>query len=129
MAEGWCRALRGDEYEAYSAGIEPLGVNASAARVMQEVGVDISKQESKTIAELGPITFDRVVTVCGNADERCPRFAGGTEVVHVPFDDPPKLAAGASSEEEALQHYRRVRDEIREYVASLPVPDSPDTTN
>jgi arsenate reductase len=116
MAEGWARHLRGDEIEAYSAGTEKRGLNPLAVQVMRESGVDISRQYSKAVAELPPVTFDLVVTVCGDADERCPIFPCATRVIHVPFDDPPRLAAGAKSEEEGLGHYRRVRDEIRGWV-------------
>ena len=120
MAEGWTRTLRADSVEPYSAGIEKHGLNANAVRVMQEAGVDISGQCSTTVDELGPIEFDVVVTVCGHADENCPTFAGAPRVVHVGFDDPPRLVQTAASEEEGLDHYRRVRDEIREYVTTLP---------
>ena len=120
MAEGWARALKGDVIEAHSAGTEPKGLNRRAVEVMREAGVDISRHESKAVDELAPLEFDVVVTVCGHADENCPRFAGQTRVVHVPFDDPPKLTEGFESEEETLAVYRRVRDEIREFVARLP---------
>lgn len=120
MAEGWARTLKGEVLECHSAGIEAHGLNPHAVAVMQEAGVDISGQSSQTVADLGPIELDVVVTVCGHADEHCPAFAGGSRVVHVGFDDPPKLAAAAATEEEALGHYRRVRDEIRAFVQTLP---------
>ena len=120
MAEGWARHLRGDLIEPYSAGIETHGLNPNAVQVMAEAGVDISKHRSKSVGDLQNLEFDCVVTVCGNAQETCPVFPGRTKVVHVGFDDPPRLAANAESEEEALQHYRRVRDEIRDFVAKLP---------
>jgi arsenate reductase (thioredoxin) len=120
MAEGWARALRGDSLEPFSAGIEKHGLNSHAVTVMREAGVDISSQRSKTVDELPAVDFDIVVTVCDNAAAKCPTFPAATHVVHVPFDDPPKLAADAASEEETLGHYRRVRDEIREFVAGLP---------
>lgn len=120
MAEGWCRALQENAFDAYSAGIETHGLNPHAVQVMGEAGVDISEQTSTTVEDLGPIDFDTVITVCGHADEHCPTFTGATRVVHVPFDDPPKLATSAATEEEALDHYRRVRDEIRQFVAGLP---------
>ena len=120
MAEGWARALRGDVIEAYSAGIEKHGLNPYAVRAMQEAGIDISQQQSQNVADLGPVVFDVVVTVCGHADEHCPRFAGDARVVHVPFDDPPKLAAEVEGEEQKLAPYRRVRDEIRAFVEELP---------
>ena len=120
MAEGWTRALRSDCVEPYSAGIEPHALDPRAVRVMAEVGVDISGQRSKHVDELRGIEFDRVVTVCGHAHEHCPVFPGKTRVIHVGFDDPPRLAAGAKTEEERLRHYRRVRHEIRGFVEGLP---------
>ena len=91
-----------------------------AVKVMAEAGVDISKHWSKHLDELRNVEFDHVITVCGNAHESCPVFPGKTRVTHVGFDDPPRLAEGALTEEEALQHYRRVRDEIRTFVETLP---------
>lgn len=119
MAEGLCRALRGDELEAASAGIEKHGLNPDAVAVMAEIGIDISGQQSKTLDELDR-AFDYVVTVCDHAGETCPYFPAKTAVVHRGFDDPPRLAAGAATRAEALAHYRRVRDEIREYILTLP---------
>ena len=120
MAEGWARQLKGDLIEAYSAGIETHGLNPRAVEVMAEAGVDISRQKSKHVDELKGIDFDYVVTVCDNAHESCPHFPGKTRVVHVSFDDPPRLARESRTEEEALEHYRRVRDEIRKFIQSLP---------
>jgi arsenate reductase len=123
IAEGYARTLRGDAIEAYSAGIVAHGQNPNAIRVMAEDGVDITGQQSKTLQSLldAGVTFDVVYTVCGHADENCPRFPGTTRVVHHGFDDPPRLAREAKSEEEALGHYRRVRDEIRAWIAGLEV--------
>ncbi len=120
MAEGWARALKGGVIEAYSAGIETHGLNPNAVSVMRETGVDISGHRSKNVQELEHVPFDYVVTVCDSAHESCPVFGGDAKVVHVGFDDPPRLAAGAQSEQEALSHYRRVRDEIRSFVETLP---------
>ena len=120
MAEGWARSLKGDVIEANSAGIETHGLNPNAVRVMAEAGVDISRHRSKHVDELKDIAFDYVVTVCDDAYESCPIFPGKTRVVHVGFDDPPRLAKTAKNEEEALGHYRRVRDEIRAFVEKLP---------
>ena len=113
MAEGWARHLKGDEIEAYSAGVEPHGMNARAVAVMREAGVDISSQHSKHVNTLLGVRFDYVVTVCGHAHETCPVFPGNAKVIHAGFDDPPELAKGAATEDEALGHYRRVREEIR----------------
>lgn len=120
MAEGWARHLKSDIVDAYSAGIETHGLNPHAVQVMAEAGVDISNHRSKHVDELKDIPFDYVVTVCDHAHESCPRFPGKTKVVHVGFDDPPRLAKEASSPEEALDCYRRVRDQIESYVQTLP---------
>ncbi len=120
MAEGWARALKGDVVEPYSAGLEKHGINLHAAKVMAEAGVDISSHYSKTPTELGPVVFDYVVTVCGHADENCPVFPAATRVVHVGFEDPPKLTKDLPDGEEKLAVYRRVRDEIRRFVEGLP---------
>jgi len=120
MAEGWARHLKGDVIEAYSAGIETHGLNPHAVKVMAEAGVDISGHRSKHVDELMSIPFDYVVTVCDHAHESCPLFPGRTKVVHVGFDDPPRLAQEAKSEEQALNCYRRVRDEIRAFIDGLP---------
>jgi arsenate reductase (thioredoxin) len=120
MAEGWTRHLRSDRVEAYSAGIEAHGLNSDAVRVMAESGVDISSYRSKLVGELHDVDFDYVVTVCGNAAESCPIFPGKVKVMHVGFDDPPRLAVEAKTEEERLAPYRRVRDEIKAFVETLP---------
>ena len=120
MAEGWAQALKSDVLEPYSAGIEAHGLNPNAVAVMAEAGVDISQQESHTVDAVESVELDVGVTVCGHADENCPAFFGAPRIVHAGFDDPPKLAKDASSEEEALGHYRRVRDEIRGFVEKLP---------
>jgi arsenate reductase (thioredoxin) len=120
MAEGWARRLKADLVEPFSAGIETHGLNPHAVRVMAEAGVDISGQRSKHVRELSDVAFDCVVTVCDHAHESCPVFPSATKVVHVGFDDPPKLAKAARTEEDALAHYRRVRDEIRKFIETLP---------
>ncbi len=120
MAEGWTRHLHGDKIEAHSAGIAALDLNLDAVRVMAEVGVDISNYRSKRVDELRDTDFDYVVTVCGQAAESCPVFPGKAKIIHVGFDDPPRLAAGAVTAEERLAPYRRVRDEIRAFVETLP---------
>lgn len=118
MAEGWARALKSREIEAYSAGTSPHGLNPLAVRAMREAGVDVSGHASKRPEEIG-VAFDVVVTVCDSAHESCPVFPGA-RVVHVGFDDPPRLAKGAANDDEAMPHYRRVRDEIRAFVERLP---------
>jgi len=119
MAEGWARHLKSDEIEAYSAGIETHGLNPYAVKVMKEAGVDISAHRSKLVTEVKDIQFDYVVTVCGHANETCPFFPGKTKVVHVGFDDPPKLAKNFGTEQEKLDCYRRVRDQIKTFVETL----------
>lgn len=120
MAEGLCRHLRGDLIEPSSAGTEKHGLNPLAVKAMAEIGIDISDHCSKSVDELGDSDFDYVVTVCGHASETCPLFPAFTEIVHRGFDDPPRLAARAATEEEAMRHYRRVRDEIKQYILTLP---------
>ena len=121
MAEGWARHLKSDVIDAYSAGIQTHGLNPHAVKVMAEVGVDISGHTSKNVNDLIDIPFDAVITVCGHANETCPAWLGKkTRIVHVGFDDPPKLAQTANTPEEALTHYRRVRDEIRAFIETLP---------
>jgi arsenate reductase (thioredoxin) len=120
MAEGWARHLKGDLWEPYSAGVEPHGLDPRAVAIMAEAGVDISSHRSKHINELKSLGFDFVITVCDSAQERCPIFPGPARLIHHSFDDPPRLAGGSQSEAEALGHYRRVRDEIRAFIESLP---------
>ncbi|MCK4907930.1 MAG: arsenate reductase ArsC [Spirochaetes bacterium] len=119
MAEGWAKNLKSDVILAYSAGIETHGLNPLAVKVMSESGVDISDHKSKNTNDLKH-EFDYVVTVCGHADENCPYFPAKTRVIHHGFDDPPKLASNEDTEEAKLKHYRRVRDEIMEFVNTLP---------
>jgi arsenate reductase (thioredoxin) len=120
MAEGWARRLRGEIIEPWSAGIETHGLNPRAVQVMAEAGVDISGHHSKHVDELRGIPFDYVITLCDHANESCPFFSGNVNRFHVGFDDPPGLAASARTEEEALAHYRRVRDEIRKFIEAMP---------
>lgn len=120
MAEGWARHVKEGVLEAYSAGVATHGLNPHAVTVMKEAGVDISGHASKHVDELKHVDFDYVITVCDNAAESCPLFGGSVKVVHRAFDDPPQLARDAANEEEALNHYRRVRDEIRQFIETLP---------
>jgi arsenate reductase (thioredoxin) len=119
MAEGWARRLKAGVIEPFSAGTKPKAIDPRAVKVMAEAGVDISAQHPKHVDELAGIPLDVVVTVCDAAHESCPVFPGA-KIVHRGFDDPPRLAEGARSEDEALGHYRRVRDEIRSFVETLP---------
>lgn len=120
MAEGWARHLRSDAIEPYSAGIETHGLNKNAVKVMAEAGIDISNNRSKHVDELQDVQFDYVVTVCGHANENCPVFPGKTKIIHTGFDDPPRLAENAETEDEVLDCYRRVRDQIKDFVETLP---------
>lgn len=120
MAEGWAKHLKPDVVQAFSAGIEKRELDPSAVQVMAEAGVDITARRSKLIDELESLDYDYVITVCDRARESCPYFPGNAVHIHIGFDDPPSLASDADSAEERLQHYRRVRDEIREFVESLP---------
>jgi len=120
MAEGWARHLAGAVLEACSAGIEKHGMNPYAVQVMAEAGVDLRPQFSKQLAELTPLDFDYVVTVCGHAHEHCPTFPARAKVVHVGFDDPPALTRDLPDGEAKLAVYRRVRDEIRRFIETLP---------
>jgi arsenate reductase (thioredoxin) len=120
MAEGFVRQLKGELFEPYSAGVEKHGMNARAVKVMAEAGVDISGQRSKLVDELKQMAFDYVVTVCDHAKEVCPVFPAWSRMIHKGFPNPPELAAGAKTEEDALKHYRKVRDQIRAFVETLP---------
>ena len=120
MAEGLARYLKGSELEAFSAGTRPQNLNPHAVTVMREIGIDISSHVAKSVEGLGDLKFDFVITVCDDARESCPIWPGAGILVHRAFDDPPRLAAGSGSEGEALNHYRRVRDEIKEFVLTLP---------
>lgn len=120
MAEGWARHLKADRIKAYSAGIETHGLNPDAVAVMAEAGVDISNQRSTHVDDVADVAFDWVVTVCDHAAQNCPIFPRAVRTVHRAFDDPPRLARGATDREAALAPYRRVRDEIRAFVETLP---------
>jgi arsenate reductase len=113
MAEGLLRALGGGAYEAMSAGTHPVGLNPLAVTVMTERGIDISRQRSKALDEFLDQRFDWVITVCDGARESCPNFPGAARRLHWSLDDP---AAVAGTEEERLEAFRRVRDEIREHI-------------
>ena len=124
MAEGWTRSLKGEQIEAFSAGIETHGLNPSAVKVMAEAGVSISRQKSKLVDKFEGVEFDAIITVCGHAHENCPYFPGGGKIIHVDFDDPPQmareLAAQEADAEKQVDCYRQVRDKIKAYVETLP---------
>lgn len=117
MAEGLLRHDAGDRFEIFSAGTRPSRVRPEAIAAMREVGIDISGHRSKSVDELAGQHFDYVLTVCDNARESCPIFPAKTVAIHRSFEDP---AAAEGSEEERLALFRRVRDEIREYLRSFP---------
>ncbi len=120
MAEGWTNHLKGGRFEARSAGIDAGGLNPLVVKIMAEAGIDIARNRSKTIGDLSEMDFDFVVTLCREARQHLPAFGKRTKIVHVPFDAPPEAAAKARTEEEALDQYRRIRDEIRSFVEALP---------
>ncbi|MBG08434.1 MAG: arsenate reductase [Halobacteriovoraceae bacterium] len=121
MAEGWCRHLKSESIEAFSAGTNTLGVNKRAIKAMKESGVDISHHKSKSVNQISEKFFDYVFTVCGNANENCPYFPGKATIHHVGFDDPPKKASGLTDEEEIQNEYRKVRDEIKTFIEKIEV--------
>jgi len=121
MAEAWTRQLKSHIFEAYSAGVAPKRIDPLAVKAMTEVGIDISGQTSKDVDAVHHLEFAYVVTLCGDAKESCPIFPGQARRIHHGFDDPPRLAVNAASEEAAMAVYRRVRDEIREFVEQFPL--------
>lgn len=118
MAEGWATALGEGRVEAFSAGIEKHGLNPLAVQVMAEAGIDISNHSSKLLSELAGQEFDYVVTVCDQAREACPLFPGRATIIHQSFADPPRLAAECATAAEVFTCYRRVRDEIKGFIAA-----------
>lgn len=120
MAEAWTCLLKGDRFDAYSAGVQPKPIDPRAVKAMAEAGINISEQKSKDVDVFGNMEFDYVITLCDNARESCPYFPAKTKLIHQGFADPPKLAEEAKNEEEAMAPYRRVRDEIKAFVETLP---------
>jgi arsenate reductase len=118
MAEGLCRKYWGEEFNVYSAGTKKHGMNTRAIKVMQEAGIDISTHYSKTVDELPDIKFDYVVTVCDAAKETCPYYPGG-KIIHIGFQDPPALTKDMTNEDDILNIYRKVRDEIHDTIKNL----------
>jgi arsenate reductase (thioredoxin) len=119
MAEGFARRLLAGRVIPYSAGVDPHGMNPRAMQVMVEAGFPIDDHHSKHVRDLAGVEFDYVITVCGHADEACPVLPGPSRRIHRGFDDPPRLARDAKSDDEALPHYRRVRDEIKTFISTL----------
>jgi arsenate reductase len=113
MAEALLRERHGERFEAYSAGVEPQGLNPFAVAAMKEIGIDISHQRSKHIGEFKGVEFDQVVTVCDHAREVCPNFPQGKERIHKGFEDP---ARAGGEEERRTEVFRRIRDEIKEWI-------------
>ena len=110
MAEGITNHFWSDRLEAFSAGTNASFVNPTAMEVLKEIGIDISKQHSKNLSEFDGQTFDYVITLCGDANETCPLYIAGMKKTHIGFDDPVKATG---SNEEIVQEFRRVRDEIK----------------
>jgi arsenate reductase len=117
MAEGWAKALKPDRIEAFSAGIIPTKVHSRTIQAMAEAGVDISDHYSKHVNELNGTDFDYVITLCDNAKEICPVFYGKVKLIHKPFADPTVLIG---AEEVIMNAFRKTRDEIRDFVLTLP---------
>jgi len=115
MAEGLINYDFSDQVEAFSAGTEPKGLNPRAVQVMAELGINISQNSSDHLSQYENQPFDYVVTLCDDANEKCPSFFGGTKRIHMAFEDPPQATG---SNDEIMRVYRRVRDEIRERIGA-----------
>ena len=120
MAEAWTRHFKDSTIEAYSAGVEVKKLDSNAVAVMAEAGVGMSAQRSKNVSEMMDIPYDYVITVCSHARDTCPFFPGDVKRLHVEFDDPPFLTRDMPDGDAKLNVYRRVRDEIRAFVAGIP---------
>ncbi len=118
MAEALGKAMLGDQFDFYSAGIAAHGMNPNVEAVMREVGISMQGHYSKTLDEISDVSFDYVVTVCDHAADHCPTFPNQVPRIHQPFPDPPKLANDDMSEEERLDCYRQVRDQIQHWLKS-----------
>jgi arsenate reductase len=115
MAEGLFRAMRGDDYDVYSAGTEPGTVNPFAIIAMKEIGIDISGHYSKSTDEFTGMEIEYVITVCDSAKETCPVFSGGRNIIHKRFEDP---SATEGTDEDMLNAFRRIRDEIKDWIGN-----------
>ena len=111
MGEGLLRHMAGDDFEVFSAGTKPVGLNPNAVKTMSEIGIDIAGHRSKSVAEFDGQQFDYVITVCDNAKESCPFFPGGTTRLHHSFEDPAAVA-----DDQQLETFRRVRDQMRDWL-------------
>jgi len=111
MAEGLLRHMAGENFEVFSAGTKPVGLNPNAVAAMNEAGIDISNHRSKSVDEFAGQQFDYVITVCNNAKESCPIFPGGTTRLHQSFEDP-----AAAPDGQQLETSRRVRDQLRDWL-------------
>jgi arsenate reductase len=117
MAQGLLAHDAGDRFEVESAGTKPSSVRPEAIAVMKELGIDISHHRSKSVSEFEGQPFDYVLTVCDNARESCPVFPGTSRMIHSSFEDP---AAVQGSENQRLEVFRRIRDQIRQYLKTFP---------
>ncbi len=116
MADGIINRDFGGQIQAFSAGTEPHGLNSKAVQVMTEIDIDISANSSDHLSQYDGQSFDYVITLCGDASEKCPLFVGGVKRQHIGFDDPPRATG---TDDEVLNVYRRVRDEIREELGEF----------
>lgn len=116
MAEAFLKKYASDKFDVYSAGLEPGEINPYTKKVMEEIGFDLSDHRSKGLKEfMGKMLIGYLITVCSNAEERCPFFPGIAKRLHWPFDDP---ASFEGTEEEKLEKFREVRDQIKEKIQS-----------
>lgn len=118
MGEGLLRALKGDQFQAFSAGTKKHGLNPNAVKVMAEIGIDITSHASNTVEEIDLALVNTVITVCSDAHENCP-YIPGKKIIHKGFDDPPRLTKDMTDEDQILDEYRRVRDEIKTFVENI----------
>ena len=112
MAEGWLKSMLGDLAEVYSAGLEAHGINPFMKKVMEDVGIDVSKHTSNVMSEYKDISFDYVITVCDHAKDNCPYFQNALKRISHSFDDP---ADATGTDEEQLVVYRKVCEQIRQF--------------
>ena len=116
MADGIVNHDFSRKITAVSADTEPHGLNPRAVQVIYEIGIDISRNSSDHLSRYEGQTFDYVISLCGDADDKCPAFFGGVKRLHMPFDDPPRATG---SDEQVMAVYRRVRDEIRDRMKTF----------